>query len=127
MTTRTKIDVHAETLSMEIGDEIMHFNIFQAVRHPVEEHSIFFVDIIDIEIDSVYACTNLLSDFYLGSFNYVSDNSTVVCSICVEISSVIHSDCVAGTCSESFISLPPATKLALPSTIQSPSLEPVIP
>ena len=91
------------------------------MRHPVEEHSIFFVDIIDIEIDSVYACTNLLSDFYLGSFNYVSDNSTVVCSICVEISSVIHSDCVAGTSLESAISLPPTTNHQPPTTNHQPS------
>jgi len=28
MITRTKIDVHVGTLSMEFGDDIMHLNIF---------------------------------------------------------------------------------------------------
>ena len=28
MKTRTKVDVHAGTLSMEFGDDVVHFNIF---------------------------------------------------------------------------------------------------
>ena len=28
MTTKTKIDVHVRTLSMEFSDDVMHFNIF---------------------------------------------------------------------------------------------------
>ena len=37
MTARTKIDVHEGTLSMEFGDNVVHFNIFEAMRHLVEE------------------------------------------------------------------------------------------
>ena len=56
MTARTKIDVHVGTLSMEFGDDVVHFNIFEAMRHPIEEHSIFLVDIIDVAVDSVDIC-----------------------------------------------------------------------
>jgi len=88
MIARTKIDVHAGTLYMEFGDDVVHFNIFEAMRHPIEEHSVFLVDIIDNVTDSVNICTNLLSDFYdldLGSFDCVCDDfdeSSTLCSIC---------------------------------------------
>ena len=129
MTASTKIDVHAGTLSMEFGDDVVHFNIFQAMRHPVEEHFVFLVDIINDAVDSVNICTNLFFDFYdfdLGSFDCNCDNSdefATVCSICVEISSAIHSDCDAGEVSDPPSSLSFAVNLLLPSTIQPPSLE----
>ncbi|RDX91962.1 hypothetical protein CR513_25965, partial [Mucuna pruriens] len=47
MTARTKIDVHAETLSMEFVDTFMEFNIFEALKHPAEDHSIFNMDTIE--------------------------------------------------------------------------------
>ena len=46
-TARTKIDVYAGTLSMEFGDNIVQFSILDAMKHPVEEHSVFHVDVID--------------------------------------------------------------------------------
>ena len=122
----TKIDVHARTLSMEFGDDVVHFNICEAMRHLAEEHSIFLVDIIDVVVDSVDICIDLLYDFFdffyfdLGSFNHAYndfDDSAVVCSICGEISFGIHSDCVAGAGLDSHIFLPPATNLPLSFTI----------
>ena len=80
MTAKTKIDVHVGTLSMEFGDDIMHLNIFQAMRHPTYDHSIFLVDIIDDVVDSVDICIDLFSDFFdfydfdLGSFDYACDD-----------------------------------------------------
>ncbi|RDY11428.1 hypothetical protein CR513_03924, partial [Mucuna pruriens] len=47
MTTRTKIDVHARTLSLEFGDTLVQFNIFEAMKHPTEDHSLFGIDLID--------------------------------------------------------------------------------
>ncbi|RDX79036.1 hypothetical protein CR513_40586, partial [Mucuna pruriens] len=47
MTARTKIDVHVGTLSMEFGDTLVHFNIFKAMKHPTEDHSLFGIDLID--------------------------------------------------------------------------------
>jgi len=57
-TTRTKIDVHAGTLSMEFDDIVVRFNILDAMKHPSEDHSIFHVDIIDDAVDG------LISDFH---------------------------------------------------------------
>ncbi|RDY12869.1 hypothetical protein CR513_02299, partial [Mucuna pruriens] len=47
MTTRTKIDVHAKILSMEFGNTFMKFNIFEALKHPTKDHSIFSIDAIE--------------------------------------------------------------------------------
>ncbi|RDY11582.1 hypothetical protein CR513_03732, partial [Mucuna pruriens] len=47
MTARTKIDMHAGTLSMEFGDNLVQFNIFEAMKHPTEDHSLFGIDLID--------------------------------------------------------------------------------
>ncbi|RDX99950.1 Retrovirus-related Pol polyprotein from transposon 17.6, partial [Mucuna pruriens] len=41
MTVKTKIDIHAGTISMEFGDTYIGFNIFEAVKHPAEDHSSF--------------------------------------------------------------------------------------
>ncbi|RDY06465.1 hypothetical protein CR513_09547, partial [Mucuna pruriens] len=47
MTAKTKIDVYARILSMEFGDNIVQFNIFEALKHPAKDHSTFSIDIID--------------------------------------------------------------------------------
>ncbi|RDY01763.1 hypothetical protein CR513_14863, partial [Mucuna pruriens] len=47
MTSQTKIDIHARTLLMEFGDNLVQFNIFEAIRHPTEDHSLFGIYIID--------------------------------------------------------------------------------
>jgi len=57
-TARTKIDVHAGTLSMEFDDIVVRFNILDAMKHPSKDHSIFHVDIIDDAIDGI------ISDFH---------------------------------------------------------------
>ncbi|XP_042405185.1 uncharacterized protein LOC121995530 [Zingiber officinale] len=51
-TARTKIDVHAGTLSMEIGDTVVRFSILDAMKHPREDHSILSLDISE-ELDSI--------------------------------------------------------------------------
>ncbi|RDX90581.1 hypothetical protein CR513_27535, partial [Mucuna pruriens] len=47
MTTRKKIDVHVGTLSMEFGDNLVQFNIFEAMKHPTKDPSLFGTYIID--------------------------------------------------------------------------------
>ncbi|RDX67622.1 hypothetical protein CR513_53476, partial [Mucuna pruriens] len=47
MMARTKIDVHAGTLSMEFSDTFVQFNIFEAMKHPTEDHSLFGIDVIE--------------------------------------------------------------------------------
>ncbi|RDX87592.1 hypothetical protein CR513_30922, partial [Mucuna pruriens] len=47
MIARTKIDVHVGMLLMEFGDNLVQFNMFEAMKHPNEDHSLFGIDIIN--------------------------------------------------------------------------------
>ncbi|RDX97218.1 hypothetical protein CR513_20019, partial [Mucuna pruriens] len=47
ITAKTKIDMHIGTLSMEFGDTLVQFNIFEAMKHPTKDHSLFGIDLID--------------------------------------------------------------------------------
>nr|KYP65455.1 hypothetical protein KK1_011690 [Cajanus cajan] len=46
-TAHTKIDVYDDTLSVEFGDIVVHFNIQDAIKFPSEDHSIFHAELID--------------------------------------------------------------------------------
>ncbi|RDX65746.1 putative mitochondrial protein, partial [Mucuna pruriens] len=54
MTAKTKIDVHAGTLSMEFGDTLVQFNIFEAMKHPTEDHSLFGIDIMEELVEEYF-------------------------------------------------------------------------
>ncbi|XP_026435521.1 uncharacterized protein LOC113333225 [Papaver somniferum] len=53
-TARTKIDVFKGVLTMEFDDEIISFNIFEAMRYPTDVHSCFSIDIIDSLTQQVF-------------------------------------------------------------------------
>ncbi|RDX86066.1 hypothetical protein CR513_32648, partial [Mucuna pruriens] len=58
MTARTKIDVHAGTLSMEFGDTLVQFNIFEAMKHPTKDHSLFGIDITEELVKEYFQLDN---------------------------------------------------------------------
>ncbi|MCI68063.1 hypothetical protein A2U01_0089322, partial [Trifolium medium] len=61
-TTRAKFDVYAGTLSMEFGKPVIHFNLFDAMKHPNEEHSVFALELLIELIED--ECTNkFIADF----------------------------------------------------------------
>ncbi|RDX95140.1 hypothetical protein CR513_22377, partial [Mucuna pruriens] len=88
MTARTKIDVHAGTLLMEFSDALVQFNIFEAMKHPTEDHSLFGIDLIEelveeyLQLDS---CSGSMEDFAevtdiiscLGTTTEEADNEEV--------------------------------------------------
>lgn len=57
-TVRTQIDVHARTLFMKFGDINVKFTIIYFMKHPMEEHSFFQIELHDDLFDDVF-----LSDF----------------------------------------------------------------
>ncbi|RDX96593.1 hypothetical protein CR513_20732, partial [Mucuna pruriens] len=46
-TAMTKIDVHFGTLFVEFGDNRVEYTIFEAMKHPTKNHSIFYLDVIN--------------------------------------------------------------------------------
>ncbi|RDY05748.1 hypothetical protein CR513_10386, partial [Mucuna pruriens] len=54
MTVKKKINMHARTLSMEFGDTLVQFNIFEAMKHPTKDHSLFGIDLIDELVEEYF-------------------------------------------------------------------------
>ncbi|RDX82171.1 Retrovirus-related Pol polyprotein from transposon opus, partial [Mucuna pruriens] len=79
MTTRTEIDVHDETLSMKFGDSIVQFNIFEAIKHPIQNHYVFRLDVIDVLVnDYMQLCSGLSSFSEFSDFaNFVDFGNLV--------------------------------------------------
>ena len=46
-TSKTKIDVHSGTLTMEFDGEIVKFNIYNAMKYPVDDNLVYSIDVID--------------------------------------------------------------------------------
>ncbi|XP_071933959.1 uncharacterized protein [Coffea arabica] len=59
-TAQTKIDVNKGTLSMEFDGELVHFNIFDTMEHPVNSHPVFAIHAINPSVQefSSFACRN---------------------------------------------------------------------
>ncbi|RDX78343.1 hypothetical protein CR513_41390, partial [Mucuna pruriens] len=62
MTARTKINVHAGTLSMEFGDTLVQFNIFKAMKHPIEDHFFFSIDLLDEIVEEYFQLNSSSED-----------------------------------------------------------------
>ena len=71
-TARTNIDVYVGTLSMEISDITIHFNILDAMKHPSEDLYVFCVEIIDHVVDEyMIDLHSNLHDMYLIKLYHV--------------------------------------------------------
>ncbi|CAM8978670.1 unnamed protein product [Rhodiola kirilowii] len=51
-TAKTKIDVDSGTLSMEVEDELINFNIYQAMQYPPDDAEVHALDAIDELVES---------------------------------------------------------------------------
>ena len=46
-TSKTKIDVHSGTLTMEFGGEIVKFNMYDAMKYLDDDNHVYSIDVID--------------------------------------------------------------------------------
>jgi hypothetical protein len=46
-TSKTKVDVHSGTLTMEFDGEIVKFNIYDAMKYPGDDNPVYSIDVID--------------------------------------------------------------------------------
>ncbi|RDX86705.1 Retrovirus-related Pol polyprotein from transposon 17.6, partial [Mucuna pruriens] len=74
MTARTKIDVHVRMLSMEFGDTLVQFNIFEAMKQPIEDHSLFGIDLLDEIVEEYFWLNSSSEDIekFAGSTDEIS-------------------------------------------------------
>ncbi|RDX98290.1 hypothetical protein CR513_18812, partial [Mucuna pruriens] len=62
MTAKTKIDVHVRMLSMEFGYTLVQFNIFEAMKHPTDDHSLFGIDMIEELVEEYFQLDSYSED-----------------------------------------------------------------
>ncbi|XP_071708954.1 uncharacterized protein [Rutidosis leptorrhynchoides] len=53
-TARTNINVHEGILTMEFDGQVIKFNIYDSMKYPSNEHSVFRVDVIDSLVQKVF-------------------------------------------------------------------------
>ena len=53
-TSKTKIDVHNGTLTMEFDGEIVKFNIYDAMKYPDDDNPVYSIDVIDFLAKKVF-------------------------------------------------------------------------
>ena len=58
--TSRKIDIHNGTLSMEFDGNIIHFNIYEAMRFPSDVSSVCGIDIIEPISQELFELTHLM-------------------------------------------------------------------
>ncbi|RDX67959.1 Retrovirus-related Pol polyprotein, partial [Mucuna pruriens] len=73
ITAKTKIDMHARTLLMEFGDTLVQFNIFEAMKHPMEDTSLFGIDLINELVEE-----HMQADTGSTKFFQVAENTDIL-------------------------------------------------
>ncbi|GAU43740.1 hypothetical protein TSUD_365890 [Trifolium subterraneum] len=95
-TAKTKVDVYDGTMSMEFGDIVVKFNIFDAMKHPLEEHSVFYMDLVSELVNET--CPEFFSEDFpsLSDFDDIyscdSCTNTNLCSVCAKIEPALQNN-----------------------------------
>ncbi|CAL9005287.1 unnamed protein product, partial [Prunus brigantina] len=124
-TARTNIDVFKGTLTMEFDGDIIDFNISEAMRYPMDDHSCFFVDAFDSlaqekleSLDRDALETPIVQGIELIK-NGAEPNHEEICEMVAALESLPQ-----------YVGKPPipipipiSTNKLLPSMIQAPTLE----
>ncbi|KAJ9180837.1 hypothetical protein P3X46_009035 [Hevea brasiliensis] len=53
-TAKTKIDVDDGTVTMEFDGETVKFNIFDAMKYPADDHSVFSIDVVNTFVQDIF-------------------------------------------------------------------------
>ncbi|XP_057444282.1 uncharacterized protein LOC130736467 [Lotus japonicus] len=134
-TARTKINVYAGTLTMEFGDIVVRINIFDAMKHPPEDFSVFHIDLLDELLDDML--DEHESDFLhdsdypslTGSYTCHTCTATEMCDSCIDQfldTVVVDSDVKKSDCTNPVVEVQAAETVSaslVPSVLQAPVLE----
>ncbi|XP_071921856.1 uncharacterized protein [Coffea arabica] len=125
-TARTKIDVHEGTLSVEFDGEKVMFNIFDAMKHPVDTESVNFVGMTNTIVQENFE-QNFMGDkldfvLQLGKTNLeVYDMEEEEVKEAIMSLHSLHP--LPGRFENSFLPLPISNERILPSVQQTPNVE----
>ncbi|GKB66149.1 uncharacterized protein Tco_0927561, partial [Tanacetum coccineum] len=123
-TTRTNICAHKGTLTMEFDGQLIKFNIYDSMKYPGNEYSVFSIDVIDSLVQKVFklndedslkvALTNTISQ---SENKELEPNSNLQEAIS-RLNSLAPVNKIV-----SYLGLPLNNAKLLPSIVQAPKLE----
>ena len=131
-TARTKIDVYAGALTMEFDGEVIGFNIFEAMRYPLDVHDCFSIDVLDTlaqDMLDIIKEDTLITTLEQG-VGYTSNGVSIPMEELLKTCDTRIMDDVFSLEATSYLgkytpplSIPLSTNKALPSVVKAPVLE----
>ena len=131
-TARTKIDVYAGSLTMEFDGEVIRFNVFEAMRYPIDVHSCYSIDVLDTLAQDMLDIMreDVLAPTLEQGIGYTKEGDNIPLE---ELLNTCHRDVMDYVFSLEFMpyeskcpspmSIRLSTNKALPSVVQAPVLE----
>lgn len=93
-TVKTKINADDGTMSMKFGDIAARFNIFDAMKHPMEEHLVFKIELLFEKYFEFFSADFLSLYDFNDTYTCDACTDTHLCFICVEMDVTLHVDII---------------------------------
>ncbi|XP_031096917.1 uncharacterized protein LOC116001167 [Ipomoea triloba] len=127
-TSKTKIDVHDDTLTMEFNGALIKFNIYNAMKYPDDVSSVSLIDAVDPLVQKISYLTDSDALEVALNMNFTPDGLKKIMNefslnfelqdIVNELESLKHMKY-----NVHYIELPTSSTKLLPSVIQAPKIE----
>ncbi|XP_019172808.1 PREDICTED: uncharacterized protein LOC109168223 [Ipomoea nil] len=127
-TSRTKIDVHDGTLTMEFDGELIKFNIYNAMKYPDDVSSVSLVDVVDPFVQKISYLTYNNSLEVALNLNLTPDGLKKIInkfSLNFDLQDIVHEleSLKPMKYNAYYIELPISDTKLLPSVVQAPKIE----
>ncbi|XP_019178326.1 PREDICTED: uncharacterized protein LOC109173541 [Ipomoea nil] len=127
-TSRTKIDVHEGTLTMEFDGELIKFNIYNAMKYPDDVSSVSLVDVVDPFVQKISYLTDNNALEVALNLNLTPDGWKKIMnkfSLNFDLQDIVHEleSLKPMKYNAYYIELPIYDTKLLPSVVQAPKIE----
>ncbi|XP_038979057.1 uncharacterized protein LOC120109375 [Phoenix dactylifera] len=121
-TSKTKIDVHSGTLTMEFDGEIIKFNIYDAMKYPGDDNPVYSIDVIDSLAQEVFELDGKDGLEVAISKHLETENEELVLSTDLQeiVAALNNFPKLQQSGNVSYIALPVSNGRPLPSVLQAP-------
>ncbi|XP_038978210.1 uncharacterized protein LOC120108622 [Phoenix dactylifera] len=121
-TSKTKIDVHSGTLTMEFDGEIIKFNIYDAMKYPGDDNPVYSIDVIDSLAQEVLELDGKDGLEVAISKHLETENEELVLSTDLQeiVAALNNFPKLQQSGNVSYIALPVSNGRPLPSVLQAP-------
>ena len=121
-TSKTKIDVHSGTLTMEFDGKIVKFNIYDAMKYPDDDNPVYSIDVIDSLAQEAFELDGKDGLEVAISKHLEKENEVLALSIDLQetVASLNDFSKLQQSGNAPHITLPVSNERPLPSILQAP-------